>query len=712
MLQFFKKSGRKRNCETEAKPFGILSSSLSSLSLSGTTTTTSSPGNNSSHRSGGNDGDDCDTLSTAEKYCEQHKDDYDNQESAFSKDILQIVMNKNCLTYLVQFLDTQNVLPLIKFWLDAESFKTAAAAERLSISSLPGTPYTEEKHKFKTELCEYYRTIDSQRIKNGSKLMLNKSASLDAASAASFNSFDATYDDSISTTSLNCSLTEETVADDDENDDEDMQSNCSGTDKLNEQNQTLINNDSCMMDMERPLTDDEKCEQNNLKKLALIEAATDNTKINQCIRTPPPRRNCFRSSLASDAIRILKKYLRSKSIHHIDVPVTILSSISLALGISDSTATENEQEIESIENIFIDAQAYVLQELERNHLNQFIESSFYCKYCVDILTGDSLKIQDILHCESALFYFMEFLEQEGQRHYLEFWVAAINFRKLLNDSDDEYDIGQAQSDALVLYEKYFSLQATCSLCLSDKIRFGIEENICTTDKQSIMLCFDVAVQVIERYLDQRYFKAFVTSHLFYQYLSELLHKIDGAVTAAAIPQNNQALKASRHRKTNSDCTSDQTSQFRAKNCISSQNTLLAMDGTHTAKTKKIRGTSNAADMQIDSRQLYNPDLLWRRRRNGRPNSIAGLSFGRVDALGRYERDCDMEPVPPAAGLLVNDKSSLVTKGNKIRQVVRKLVNLPEDKAQEEIAWQVAEMIVNDITSVTLNRNAYNHSSGT
>lgn len=92
-------------------------------------------------------------------------------------------------------------------------------------------------------------------------------------------------------------------------------------------------------------------------------------------------------------------------------------------------------------------------------------------------------------------------------------------------------------------------------------------------------------------------------------------------------------------------------------------------------------------MLIDSRQLYNPDLLWRR------NSVAGLTFGRVDALGRYERDFDMAEPPQD-----DDRWSK----NRLKKAMRKLVNLPEDKAQEELAWQVAEMIVKDITSVTMN----------
>ncbi len=201
--------------------------------------------------------------------------------------------------------------------------------------------------------------------------------------------------------------------------------------------------------------------------------------------------------------------------------------------------------------------------------------------------------------------------------------------------------------------------------------------------------------IIERYLDRKYFKRFVTSQLFYKHLSELLQKIDGGTTVKK--EQELAAKKSRHRKTYSDCSSDKTEIYRQHSTISSQNTLLA-DGTkkklHTT-TAAAAATGGGTNMQIDSRQLNNPDMLWRR------NSIAGLNFGRIDSLGRYERDFDMEP----------GHEKVLTKGKKIRQVVRKLVNLPEEKVQEEIAWQVAEMIVKDITSITLNgSNELKHSA--
>lgn len=591
-------------------------------------------------------------------------------------------------------MDSQNALHLIKFWLDTESFRMAAEL----CSKKSGKTKSNElfdKSKFKNELLEFYNkefgTDDKQEVPgNNKKHVLNKSVSLDACSTTN-NYIEQNYADRYDCESMSSnSMYEEECAQQDQNN-----SDCSSGDvslpadllATNGEEDTEFETKLC--DMGRPLTDDEKsqlCEQKqqNLKQQQQIESQEKEQR----------KRTCFKSSLASDAIRIFKKYLTAKSQHYVDVPVTILSTISLSLCSADDVESTT-----SINELFVEAQTFILDYLERMYLNQFIESSFYCKYCVDVLTDKSLRIQDILYSESALFYFMEFLEQENQRQYLDFWMAAINFKKLLKHAGTETMLAnqQAQGDALVLYEKYFSLQATSSLQLTDRVRCKVEENICTDKGPISYHCFDYPLSIIECYLDHRYFKQFLMSHLFYKYLSELLHRIDGKPVpnnALQLPQSKSIGQKSRHRKTFSDCSNERTLQYRQTTApfISTQNTLLAMENTNLKS--KIR-SNNPNDMHIDARQLSNPDLLWRR------NSIGGgLCLGRVDALGRYERTFEMEPVPS------DQKVTLSTTGNKFKQAVRKLVNLPEDKVQEEIAWQMAEIIVKDITNITLNSNKY------
>ena len=45
------------------------------------------------------------------------------------------------------------------------------------------------------------------------------------------------------------------------------------------------------------------------------------------------------------------------------------------------------------------------------------------------------------------------MEQEGVVHLLQFWLTAENFQKHLLSQQGQYDSGEAQSDAMVLYDQ-------------------------------------------------------------------------------------------------------------------------------------------------------------------------------------------------------------------------------------------------------------------
>ena len=48
---------------------------------------------------------------------------------------------------------------------------------------------------------------------------------------------------------------------------------------------------------------------------------------------------------------------------------------------------------------------------------------------------------------------MEFLEQEGGTNLLEFCISALNFQQQYEEEGKNYNSNQAQSDAMVLYDK-------------------------------------------------------------------------------------------------------------------------------------------------------------------------------------------------------------------------------------------------------------------
>uniref|UniRef100_A0A182T4E8 RGS domain-containing protein n=1 Tax=Anopheles maculatus TaxID=74869 RepID=A0A182T4E8_9DIPT len=651
---------------------------------------------------------DKEALRLAEQYWFERKDTAAIRVSKLSRRMIDILAEQSCICYFVQFLESKNALSLIKFWLEVESFKAAASESVRGVlrSSVGG----------------------SGSLAHG---RLHRSVSSDGYDSLSFFSIDC---DSLSTNSFSENAFEDSQSVDDVREldsrtsqsctpvppptplevleEVDIKDDGSETAVLQEAEARGKESKGKHMEvcditvMRQSLTDDEKTQICEAGKGTALETAVATATAKTVVRP-------FNSLINSDAVRIYRKYLVTNSPHYIEMPATILSNISLALAGSSGTCSEI---------IFNEAQNHLLDTLEQTYLNPFLESSFYCKYTLEVLTSDNLTLRDILGSEMALFYFMEHLEQQGKRHYLEFYVGAVHFKRSVENQI------QAQKDAVVLYEKYFSLQATSTLGLSDKIRFLLEEHICSADATIVAECFELPVRIIEHFLEQRYFAGFLKSPLYCRFISELLGKVktgacanDGGRMTEAQRSGNGGGGRRGHRKTLSDVTSDcSAGGGRRGNTvafISSQNTLLAMSDTNYQRNRKHLvavalaaansgpsgsgstgvGSSVAGGgdiMQIDSRQLYNPDLLWRRR----TSPVAGLTFGRIDALGRYERDFDIAEPPTG-----DDRWNR----NRIKKAVRKLVNLPEDKAQEELAWQVAEMIVKDITNVTMNSSSSN-----
>uniref|UniRef100_A0A182LV68 RGS domain-containing protein n=1 Tax=Anopheles culicifacies TaxID=139723 RepID=A0A182LV68_9DIPT len=710
MLQFLKKTGRRKSITTGNSNESAISSILNNDPTSIPSSFRTSDDVIDGAKSPENDEE---ALRLAERLCFE-KRDTTVRVSKLSRRMIDILVEQSCICYFVQFLESKNALSLIKFWLEVESFKAAASESVRGVLRPTGGSAHAHGRLHRSVSSDGYDSlsffsIDCDSLSTNS---FSENAFEDSQSADDVRELD-------SRTSQSCTpvppptplevLEEVDVKDDGSEDgaaileeDQSVGKESRGKTHLQVCDITI---------MRQSLTDDEKTQICEAGKGSAMETIPTSSGPKATTLTTSSVNRSFNSLINSDAVRIYRKYLVTNSPHYIEMPATILSNISLAL-CSSGTCSEV---------IFNEAQNFLLEMLEQNYLNPFLESSFYCKYTLEVLTSDNLTLRDILGSEMALFYFMEHLEQQNKRHYLEFYVGAVHFKRSFENQV------QAQKDAVVLYEKYFSLQATSSLGLSDKIRFLLEENICSTDANIVAECFELPVRIIEHFLEQRYFVGFIKSPLYCRFISELLGKVQ---TTSASNDVSGILPGGRatdqrsgvgggakrgHRKTLSDVTSDcSAGGGRRGNTvafISSQNTLLAMSDTNYQRNRKhlvavalaaANGTSSGGMgtgsggggggsgdiMQIDSRQLYNPDLLWRRT-----SPVAGLTFGRIDALGRYERDFDIAE-PPSG----DDRWNR----NRIKKAVRKLVNLPEDKAQEELAWQVAEMIVKDITNVTMN----------
>lgn len=311
-------------------------------------------------------------------------------------------------------------------------------------------------------------------------------------------------------------------------------------------------------------------------------------------------------------IKIWQRYLADDAPEHIRVPEDIRNRIQACVSQSDFS-----------EYAFQKLHEHVLMCLEKDLWNDFIRSEWYCKYQVKILTSGTVTLPDVLYHNGALSSFLEFLEQEGYQQIIEFWLAATNFESHFSQKTD-VDPLQAQNDAIIIYDKYLSLQATSPLGIDDATRCEVEQGICVESSKPKPDCFQPALAVALNFLNSYWLRPFLSSQFYVHLLSDLMRS---------------------SRATSSPA-------------------------------------SSITDVSIDTSVKHDPDSIWRRRRQH-----SGLSIGRIDQLGRFETDIEPEP----------DKKS----ESRITRVVKKLVNKDEGKAQEEMAWQVAEMIVRNITNVTM-----------
>lgn len=366
-----------------------------------------------------------------------------------------------------------------------------------------------------------------------------------------------------------------------------------------------------------------------------------------------------RDSLSQDALHIFNTY--------------IAQNAPLPIGVPDDLRRRVEEAVcgDPVEpECFFEAQHFVVGQMEKEVYPHFLRSPYHCKHQVDVLTSGSVSLADILYNDSALFYFMEFMEQEQCRHLVDFLLMADNFRSHLL-AEAAHDPAQAQDDAMVIYDKYFSLQATTPLGFSDAVRLEVEQNICR-EQGPLPSCFDRPVMILLQHLEKNHLKAFLSSQLYVKYISECI------VTIQTAQSDTDSLQ--RKKRSGSDSSSSDLSSL-ASQPSSLSNTLLAMDGKQpgTPSARRLLRHIEGSDMKIDSGQ-FNPDALWKRSLAGR------LQMAHINHLGKVTTEFEPEP---------DKKTGSLTKA------FRKLVNWDADKTEEDMAWQVAEMIVKDICSVTL-----------
>ncbi|CAL8266745.1 unnamed protein product [Merluccius merluccius] len=306
-------------------------------------------------------------------------------------------------------------------------------------------------------------------------------------------------------------------------------------------------------------------------------------------------------------------------------------------------------------NCFVIAQSVVFIILETQHFTEFLRSHHFCKYQIEVLTSGSVFLADILFSESALFYFSEYMEKEEAVNVLQFWLAADNFQDQLAAKKGQYDGQEAQNDAMILYDKYFSLQATNPLGFGDSVRMEIESNICR-EGGPLPDCFTTPLRQAWTTMETVYMPGFLSSNLYYKYLSDLINSVRADEFVTTGTPAGQGGSADGDRGASSEASQ-------------------AQHGTKKAAVRILKNFDEA--ITVDASSL-DPEVLYQRPYAGK------MTFGKVNELGQFIREAEPEP---------DVKKS---KGSMFSLAMKKWVQGNSDEAQEEMAWKIAKMIVNDV----------------
>lgn len=352
-------------------------------------------------------------------------------------------------------------------------------------------------------------------------------------------------------------------------------------------------------------------------------------------------------SIEKDAVTIFTKYISPDAVRPIPITEQIRNDIVAKICGEDGMVDPN---------CFVIAQSVVFAILEQQHFSEFLRSHHFCKYQIEVLTSGSVFLADILFCESALFYFSEYMEKEEAMNVLQFWLAADNFQNQLAAKKGQYDGQEAQNDAMILYDKYFSLQATNPLGFGDSVRMEIESNICR-EGGPLPDCFTTPLRQAWTTMEKVYMPGFLSSNLYYKYLSDLINSVR-ADEFVNVSTPGQGGPADNDRSSSNASEASQIQQ-----------------GSKKAVIKILKNFDEAITVDVAS---LDPESLYQRPYAGK------MTFGKVNEMGQFIREAEPEP---------DVKKS---KGSMFSQAMKKWVQGNSDEAQEEMAWQIAKMIVNDV----------------
>ncbi|KAM3933302.1 A-kinase anchor protein 10, mitochondrial [Leptodactylus fuscus] len=524
---------------------------------------------------------------------------YESQDakSSLSKTLEQVLLDNVALPYFIQFMELRRMEHLVKFWLEAKSFNSTTWS-RIRAFSLNTV-----KHSTLAEPV------------SPSPKRPDQSATSPPASQQDQDCSKAPHHTSR------------------------LKANPHSASPRSQTKQKMGSTPAGQLELSKDKTLP-PCEQSSMRNASNRESPTHEADMSQKLM----------KSIERDAVNTFTKYISPDAAKPIPISEEIRSDIVAKICGEDGQVDPN---------CFVTAQSIVFNAMEQEHFSEFLRSQHFCKYQIEGLTSGTVYLSDILFCESALFYFSEYMEKEDAVNILQFWLAADNFQSQLAAKNGQYDGQEAQNDAMILYDKYFSLQATHPLGFDDSVRLEIESNICR-EGGPLPNCFTTPLRQAWTTMEKVFLPGFLSSNLYYKYLNDLIHSVKGddySWTGAGNPsQGNQGTP--NHEP-----------------CVGASDVSTSQMNIKKSNVKILKNFDEA--IIVDAASL-DPESLYQRTYAGK------MTFGTVSDLGQFIRESEPEP---------DVKKS---KGSMFSQAMKKWVQGNTDEAQEEMAWKIAKMIVNDV----------------
>jgi A-kinase anchor protein 10 len=370
--------------------------------------------------------------------------------------------------------------------------------------------------------------------------------------------------------------------------------------------------------------------------------------------------------IKTDACNIFSQYVCADAIMNLNLSEALRKRVIESVCQKDGSITAN---------CFDEAQNYVWNQLENRYYKEFLASVFYSKYLLEIYTNGDLNINDILKTHSLLCTFLEFLEDINDNY----GQNLLEFIICIRDSEQAKgaDAQTLLDDAIVIYDKYFSMQATNSLNFDDTIRIEIESNICTDSGIPEPNAYEKPYNLACASLQENYIPNFLKSSPF----QKLIHGLSVSIETQYDTHNTVAQYVSTIQRSPSTQLPPSSPSWIA-GLRSSKNRTQSFDRMQSTPRSVCSNISDDGPEETESQCSTNS--LTFMTPNIRSKKTHG-SLARVDELGRYT---------PLFNKDVCGPEELPGRG-RLRSAIDRYLNNSADK-ESKMADEVAKLIISDI----------------